>query len=229
MAPNTACESVPDKLVIDLSPLEPLLKHPATKSLESKLGTSIPELFEYLFLSPHPYDSICFCSPGWKRLNHPKDYGIYCSRAEMHMLLYTYILKRSACIPLIQTDGYEITREYTSKTDAAFMVFFQILISNKDGILTKNRKMASFTHDIPKHGRTVMLMSPKAHKAFRIFTREPMKFTVQKTKKNHIRSLEGNVVVCCEDIEPKGYWNMTWETMRKPMASCVAPDENYVF
>ena len=189
----------------------------------------MPELFEYLFLSSHPYDAICLCSPHWKKLRKFKDYGTYYTRAEMHMLLHTYIVKRSACLPLVQAEGYNrINNGYASRTDPAFIAFLIALVTKKKDGLRPNRNLAAAIHSIPNRGRTVMVSSPKLHKAFKIFTREPMKFNVQKLE-NHKLTVEENVVVSCEDVKQEGYWTTTWENMSKAEARCVAPDENYKF
>ena len=64
--------------------------------------------------------------------------------------------------------------------------------------------------------------------AFHVFTRQPMKFKVQ-TKIDHHLLAEEIAMVWCKDVEPKGCWNTTLEYMRKSMARCYYPDENYKF
>ena len=211
------------KLVLHLSPLEPLLKHPATIALEKKLEATVPELFEYLFLKSHPYGSVCFRSPH----DQPGDGVTYYSRADFHHLLHTYILKRSACIPFIQAEGFAITRNYRSSTDDAFLLLITTFITKLNNVLAANGALENLIQDIPRYGLTVTILDQRFRKGLHIITSLPMEFSIQKTI-NHIALPEENALVWFQDVEPKGYWTMSRQYMRKPMARCVAPDTNYI-
>lgn len=181
----------------------------------------MPEVFTYLFYESHKYDSVCLCVPDWKERSHPRDYGTYYSRTEAHLLLWTYIIKRSATMPLIEADGFHFNDKYSSKTDSPFLTAYNSLANNPD---------EDFDHVVrlPGHEKTAMIDDEQIVKAFRIFTHEPMKFKVQKRIGNH-REPEQIVAIWCKDVEPKGCWDTEWEYMSKPLALCICPDENYEF
>ncbi|KAK3722250.1 hypothetical protein LTR37_002683 [Vermiconidia calcicola] len=217
------------KAIMANAAMTDVFDHEGTLTMVKRLCTSPPQLFDYLFLSQHPYDSICFAAEDWKTRAAPEDYGTYYTHYEFSLLIWGYILKRGTAIRLIQAEGYRITWGYTCKTDDALTEILKVFLEPLHaGALVTKQELLKDTHEIKDHGRTVMITKKQVLRALKAFTELPIKFTVQ-TKIGQNWQREEVVVIKFKAAEPEGMWDTEWEFMSKGLAGCLHPDSAYAF
>lgn len=222
---------------VDHTALGELLYHKSTRILEARLvasglpdfATLIPKLFSYLFLStPYPcYQSICFGTPKSRDKAGAESRSTYYARSSFQLAIFTYILKRISCLPIIEAEGYRINDHYSSATDAAFIYFLDALLKQFATRFETDSAPARFEKS-EEHGCTLMMEDERAIRAFEIFTQHPMKFLVQ-MKVGQLLQKEEVAVVWCQDVGTEGGWDVVWEYMTKSLAAVVCPKENYEF
>ena len=204
--------------------LGPLLMHPATTTLAKQLGAKMHHVYDHLFLEEAPYDTICI---------KPSDHeATYYTRHQMHHLLWTYIIHRTSAVMTLETEGYIIGGQalvkqplirFISASDEAFVAFFTSLIMDLDTV-------ESITRYSKGHGRLAIIDDEKSIRAFKVWTEEPLRWTVQQ-KVGQILEYEEIVRVWFESSTGAGDAEsvMVWEGMSKTYAGCVCRDERYEF
>ena len=96
----------------------------ATTTLLAKLNIAKPtaqQLFEEIFNTNAPYDSICICALEWNDEEPSQMYGTFFTREQINLIIYSYVVKRATAISLIEREGTRICNNWVSATDAAFV------------------------------------------------------------------------------------------------------------
>lgn len=143
----------PDATPVNDNLLGQIFYHVGARTLEARIAASIPHatpaktfsnLYNYLFLSS-PYlkhSHICLC---YDAVNYGTGFADPCgrhdaeleeldcngtthSRAEIHLALFTYILKRVSCLQLLEAEKYKVNDDFSTPTDAAFIFFLRSLL-----------------------------------------------------------------------------------------------------
>jgi hypothetical protein len=210
-------------------PLATLFNHEGTMTLMKSFGTTVPQLFDYLFIQKHIYDTVCFAPTKQQETERIRSHETYITRDEIHYLIYAYIVKRASVFPLLEAEGYQFQNNYTSATDSAFVYIISALTQNLSaGNLAAHAGNRRLTWDLWENGRILIITPPEVFKAFEIFTAQPLKFQVQERIGTRFGPLE-DMVVTFKDVEPKGNWETTWEPMRPSLSRMLHPDSDYEY
>ena len=182
---------------------------------------TILELTKYLIFEPCPYAFVCITLENWQYFADPAKYGTFYSRAEMHALIYAYILKRTCAVSQMLEDGCTILDSGLSKTDAPFAAFVEALVINTRGVHSSVR-------DISKRGPTAMVDSAQIKKAFSIIKDRPMKFKVR------LNGVGQTAFFWFKDINDDSgkttSFDSEWEYVKKAqLANAMHRDEVYMF
>lgn len=130
---------------------------------------------------------------------------------------------------LIEAEEYVVKHNYASMTDAAFVKFVSTLVVPLySGALITDVGLHNKIREVAEHGRTVMIEGKEVHRAFMVFTEQPMKFLVQFPGTGRLFT-EEVVLFWHDDAEPKGQWETKWEYMAKALAWVHYNDDNYRF
>jgi hypothetical protein len=206
-----------------------LFTHQGTALFVKKMRTTIPQLFDYLFLQDHNFDHVCFCKPGWSQSTNSKDYGIYCTRQQIHFIIYSHIVMRSSVFAAIEAEGWLFKNFWTSKTDAAFLYFVDFFFQGStQGDLTVKPELHSHLYDIPGKGRVAMIESKKVYRAFSVFTEQPLKFAAQERIGQQLLPVQ-DVIVTFTPGEVGGDWKTVWQAMSRAEGEIYYPDSNYEY
>ena len=144
----------PSRTPVDADALGSIFWHLSARTLHARIAAFIPnctpaksfsDLFNYLFLSsPYPnYENVCFC---YDEVNCGTDledfcprheagldeldcHGRYHNRLDIHVAIFSYILKRISGLQLIEAEKYIVNEDGASATDEAFIYFLRALLS----------------------------------------------------------------------------------------------------
>ena len=131
---------------------------------------------------------------------------------------------------LIEDEEFIVTHKYTSMTDPAFVNFVSTLVFPLyGGNLIADVGLQERIRNIAGHGRTIMVQDVEIHRAFKVFTKQPMKFLVQYPNGIGGMGTEEVAIFWHDDVEPKGQWDTRWEYMSKALAGAHYRDANYRF
>lgn len=153
--------------------LEPQEKHPSTTSFESLIDTTHLELFDFWFCQGSAYDHVCLARADWHSLQSAYGLGTFLTRAEFHLQLYAYTIKRSAAVGVLLSRGYEVCGTGTAANDAAFRVVVEALVFGYEDLLPS-------IVDWAERGRrrTLMIDHPRLLKAIQVVRGLPLRFRV---------------------------------------------------
>ena len=168
----------------DLEQLEATDKHDTLENFEKEMRMTLVQLCDALFTQQAPYDHVCIARANWQEMNNvPWNIGTFYTRAEFHLWLYAYTLKRTSAIAILVVELKVIAREKfdrekcsfspLSATDKAFALVIEALVRNVEDL-------DSFIADFPQRGRrsTVMIDHPKVQNAIHIVRDLPLRFDV---------------------------------------------------
>lgn len=154
-------------------------KHPTTLAFESHIGATILELADFWFCQGSPYDHICLARANWREFSSCWRLGELFTRAEFHVKLYAYTLRRTCAIKILLERGYEILDDGLSATDVAFGVVVEALVLNWEDLMPHIQNW-------PERGRKRMVMidHPRLLRAVEIVIggRVPMRFHLKRTE-----------------------------------------------
>ncbi len=207
-----------------------MFEHPGTTTLLQKLGfENIAQLYERLFTHKTNYNHVCFRRPDWSSDLAAEDWGTFYSVEQIHYLCYAYIVKRASVFPFFAAAEYRVRDSYSSKTDAAFIHFFEEVIKGRTTSyeLAKPEEVRQSVASMPAKGDVVLMIKSKSSaRAFKVFTEQPLLFAAN-TYIDHMNGPLEYMAVTFKDVEPKGNWETTW--VRWLALACVMQDELTIF
>jgi len=174
-----------------------------------RIENDASEFLDRLFFLPADYDTARITGFGTT---------VDISRAKLHHLLYSYVINRSAAMLVLHAENYSIKDSYSSPTDAAFEYFY-----NKLKATRLERKESN------EQGGVLAIKDEKASRAFQVFTKQPMKFMVQRQVWIMMQPEEMAIFAFEASADDEGTFDTTWDYVSKGFASCFYGDENYEF
>lgn len=211
---QSACTKAIARLLNDPT-IKSLLDDRATNQyLDSKIGddVTLKDVIDFLLLRPMQYDIIQIDA---------NNNVTHVNAAEMHHLLYSYIINRATAVAICRADEYFVRDGCHTKTDDAFLQILNALVKHES---VQTKEIAGSRKHVLK------LEGKKIEAAFRIIKEEPMKFKVQRPSTPPQQGLDPvEIAVFCFTPAQNGAWDTGWETVSQSYAVCFFGDEKYEF